>query len=126
MKLHADSAHISSVQAQGPGWISVGGQTYTHSLILTASGQPAPWPCARLEDLTPRHFEQLLDFQPELVIFGSGQRLRFVHPSLHAALIHQRVGMETMDTMAACRTFNVLAQEGRRVVAAVLLEDSNS
>ena len=64
----------------------------------------------------------MLALAPELVIFGSGQRLRFVAPALLRPLIERRVGVETMDTAAACRTYNVLASEGRAVVAALLLE----
>jgi uncharacterized protein len=126
MKLHADAANASTVQAHGPGWIVVGGEKITHSVVLCATGERAPWLCTRLEDITPQHFAQLLDFKPELVIFGSGHKLKFLHPSFHASLMAQRVGMETMDTLAACRTYNILAQEGRRVVAALLMEPQPS
>jgi uncharacterized protein len=71
--------------------------------------------------LTPSHFEQVLALAPELVIFGSGKRLRFVSPGLYRCLIEARIGVETMDTAAACRTYNVLASEGRSVVAALLV-----
>ena len=64
--------------------------------------------------------------QPELVIFGSGARLSFVHPSLLRPLIERGIGVETMDTMAAARTFNILAGEGRRVAAALLIERKSS
>jgi uncharacterized protein len=67
-------------------------------------------------------FEQALTLQPELVIFGSGPRLRFVSASLLRGLIDRRIGVETMDTAAACRTYNVLAGEGRAVLAALLLD----
>ena len=80
---------------------------------------------ARLEDLTEQHFAGLLEAgapTPELVILGSGRRLRFVPPALLRPLIERRIGVETMDTAAACRTFNILAGEGRRVVAALLIE----
>ena len=72
-------------------------------------------------DLQAAHFEALLALRPELVIFGSGSRLSFVKPALMRALIERRIGVETMDTPAACRTFNVLVSEGRSAVAALLL-----
>ncbi len=122
MKLHADRADAHTIQAYGDGWISVNGEKIRHSVVLSSMGAREPWPCTSLEDLRPEHFDQLLVHQPEVVIFGSGPKLRFVHPSLHASLMAQRVGFETMDTLAACRTFNILAQEGRRVVVALLLE----
>jgi uncharacterized protein len=122
MKLHADRPEIHAIQAYGEGWIAINGEKISHSVVLCADGQRTPWNCSNPDELLPSHFEQLLAYQPELVIFGSGHRLKFVHPSLHAALMAQRVGMETMDTLAACRTYNILAQEGRRVVAALLMQ----
>jgi uncharacterized protein len=122
MKLHADSAQAFSVQSHGPGWIAVGGERITHHVVLSSSGERRAWSCTGFDELNEHHFNQLLELNPELVIFGSGARLRFVHPSLCASLISHRIGMETMDTAAACRTYNILAQEGRKVVAALLIE----
>jgi len=96
---------------------------------LPHSGQLIDWPCSRLEDLNAAHFSMLASVMPEapeLVIFGSGSRLRFVPPSLLSGLMGQRIGVETMDTAAACRTYNILASEGRRVVAALLMESQMS
>lgn len=80
-----------------------------------------PWRPSHFEALMPDDFEAVLQWQPEVLIFGSGPRLRFASPSLYRRLIERRIGIETMDTAAACRTFNVLASEGRAVVAAVLM-----
>ena len=99
----------------------VGNRRFGHSLLVPWAGPVLPWAPARLEDLAAEHFEALLALQPELVIFGSGPRLKFVAPALMRALIDRRIGVETMDTPAACRTYNVLASEGREVVAALLL-----
>jgi uncharacterized protein len=93
-----------------------------HSVIVPWQGAIQPWGAASLAELTPAHFERLVALKPELVIFGSGARLRFVPPALQRALIESRIGIETMDTAAACRTYNVLASEHRNVVAALLLE----
>jgi uncharacterized protein len=71
--------------------------------------------------LTQAHFDELLQLQPELVIFGSGAKLRFPPPALLSGLIARRIGVESMDSAAACRTYNVLVSEGRTVVAALLL-----
>ena len=75
-----------------------------------------------VEQLLAEHFEQALALQPELVIFGSGARHRFISPALVRCLIERGIGVEMMDTAAACRTYNVLASEGRAVLAALLLE----
>ncbi|HET8694282.1 MAG TPA: MTH938/NDUFAF3 family protein, partial [Aquabacterium sp.] len=71
---------------------------------------------------TEAHFLQIAQAQPEVVIFGSGTTLRFPAPSLLRPLMAARIGIETMDTAAACRTYNILVAEGRRVMAALLLE----
>jgi len=99
----------------------VGNQRFTHSLLVPWQGAVLPWAPARTADLQAAHFEALLALRPELVIFGSGPRLTFVAPGLMRALIDQRIGVETMDTPAACRTYNVLVSEGRSAVAALLM-----
>jgi len=103
----------------------VNGVEHRSSLLVPWQGEVQAWALPRLEDLTEQHFERIRDLKPELVIFGSGSRLRFTHPKLHRALIEARIGMETMDLGAACRTYNVLASEGRAVLAALLIEADN-
>jgi uncharacterized protein len=125
MKLHADQPDLHTITAYEAGWIAVNGQRHAQSIVLSSMGGWLPWSCARFEALTPGHFESLLAStaeRPELVLFGSGTRLRFVRPALLQSLISQRIGVETMDTLAACRTYNILAAEGRRVIAALLIE----
>jgi uncharacterized protein len=121
MKIHPDKLHVQSISAYGTDWVQVGNEKITHSLILGSRGERIDWSCERFEDLTVGHFEQLAQLQPELVIFGSGERLRFVHPALTQALIQRQIGLETMDTQAACRTYNILAAEGRYVAVALLM-----
>ena len=99
----------------------VGNSRFDHSLLVPWAGAVLPWAPSLPEELTAAHFEALLALNPELVIFGSGPRLKFVSPALISVLIARRIGVETMDTPAACRTFNVLVAEGRSAVAALLL-----
>ena len=125
MKLHADKPDQLSVTAYGDGWIAVNGERHATSLVIGSSGTVRAWDVTRLDALTVEHFAGLVEDgapPPELVIFGSGTRLRFVAPALLRPLIERRIGVETMDTGAACRTFNILAGEGRRVLAALLVE----
>ena len=103
------------------GRLWVGSTAFDHSVLVPWTGAVLPWDASALDTLQASHFERIVALKPEVVIFGSGPRLRFVSPALMRALIEQRVGVETMDTSAACRTFNVLASEGRPVVAALLL-----
>ncbi|GAB3188792.1 Mth938-like domain-containing protein [Hydrogenophaga aquatica] len=122
MKLQPDRFDTLAINAYGPGWIAVNGQRMEHSLIVSSQGRLENWECDGLESLSAAHFDRLADDQPELVVFGSGSRLRFVPPALLRGLIERGIGVETMDTMAACRTYNILAGEGRKVVAALLIE----
>ncbi len=121
MKLQPDAASGPSITGYGAGWVSVNGEMFTHNLFVNAQSGSALWQCPGFEALQPEHFDPFIALQPELIIFGSGERIRFPHPSCLQNLYAQRIGVETMDTQAACRTFNFLAAEGRRVIAALLL-----
>lgn len=122
MKLQPDRLDTLAVNAHGPGWMVIGGQRYEESVILCSEGYLKAWHCTRHGALTAGHFELLAEWRPELVIFGSGLTLKFVRPELLRPLIEAGIGVETMDTMAAARTYNILAGEGRRVAAAFLIE----
>jgi uncharacterized protein len=113
---------VNTITRHDSSSIWVGGTPFAHSLLVPSTGEVLHWPPARVEQLLAQHFEQALALQPELVIFGSGPRLRFVSAALLRCLIDRRIGVETMDTAAACRTYNVLASEGRTVLAALLLD----
>jgi uncharacterized protein len=126
MKLQPDRLEVQSILGYGPGWVGLGNQgvaeKISHSVIIGSRGEKLAWNCARFEDLTPAHFAQLAALKSEMVIFGSGTKLRFASPSLTQSLMSQRIGLETMDTLAACRTYNILAGEGRHVLAALLID----
>ncbi len=126
MKLQPDRLDVQSILGYGPGWIGLGSngvaEKVERSIVIGSRGEKFDWNCERFEDLTEEHFTQLAASQPELVIFGSGARLRFASPAFMRALMQKRIGIETMDTLAACRTYNILAGEGRRVIAALLIE----
>jgi len=120
MKLHPDASNAYAIQSYGPEGVVVNGQLQTMPLILCAVQGPKTWSANSYEDLTQANFDELLAFQPELVIFGSGNRIKFPAPRLLQGLIHKGIGVDTMDNGAACRTFNVLAGEGRRILMALL------
>ncbi len=128
MKLQPDRLNVQSILGYGPGWVGLASQGVAEkiheSIVIGSGGDKFSWNCPRFEALTEGHFTQLLQTRPELVIFGSGAQLRFPPPALLRALMAQRIGVETMDTLAACRTYNILAGEGRRVTAALLIETS--
>ena len=109
--------HVRSV---GPEGIRIGEDTHGEALILSAETLITDWPPQRLEAVEENHWEAVLALKPEVVLVGTGKTQHFPHPSLLAPFYRAGVGIEVMTTEAACRTFNVLASEDRRVVAALL------
>ncbi|MBU6493262.1 MAG: Mth938-like domain-containing protein [Burkholderiales bacterium] len=127
MKLHQESLQANNaVTAYGPDYVDINKERFTHSIIVAPTGPVLVWPVNSFAALQPEHFAALLDGTPEVVIFGSGQRLRFPHPRLTSALTSVRIGVETMDFQAACRTYNILMAEGRKVTAVLLIENETS
>lgn len=123
LKLHQD-AHgaLNTVTGYGADYVEVNLERHTGSIIVLPESPVVEWPVAAFDALTPELFAMLLAPAPEVVVFGSGERLRFPHPRLTAALTAKRIGVEAMDFKAACRTYNILMAEGRRVAAALLIE----
>ncbi|MEZ0307519.1 MAG: Mth938-like domain-containing protein [Ramlibacter sp.] len=122
MKLQPDKSDVPTISGHGPGWVGVDGEKITGSVIISSRGERIDWPASRYEDLQATHFERLAQVDAEVVIFGSGSRIRFPQPAWLKPLVERRVGIETMDTAAACRTYNILAHEGRNVAVALLIE----
>ena len=126
MKLQPDRLDVQSILGYGPGWVGLANlgvaEKIERSIVIGSRGEKFDWNCTQFDQLTEAHFEVLAETRPELIIFGSGARLRFAPPALMRALMQKRIGVETMDTLAACRTYNILAGEGRQVVAALLIE----
>lgn len=122
MKIQPDNISVQSISGYGPGWIGIGSERISGSVVIGSHGERFNWDCKCFEDLTADHFAQLAAMNAELIIFGSGNRLRFPQPAWIKPLIDKQTGIETMDTQAACRTYNILAGEGRRVAVALLIE----
>jgi uncharacterized protein len=113
---------VNAITRHERGRIWVRAAQHEGAVLVPWRGAVQRWPVERFDALATAHFDAVLALKPELVVFGSGERLRFAAPALLRGLIERRIGVETMDTAAACRTFNVLAGEGRCVVAALLLD----
>ena len=117
---HLDGVNAISKLEAGRIWVHA--SPFEASVLVPWRGEVQTWAVGRPEELQASHFEAIAAFGPELVIFGSGLHHRFVSPALYRSLIERRIGIETMDTAAACRTFNVLVNEGRKVLGAFLLQ----
>ncbi|MBN3814202.1 Mth938-like domain-containing protein [Paraburkholderia sp. Ac-20347] len=123
MKLHQDSSGaLNTVTGYGADYVEINLERHNGSILVMPDSPVQPWPVNAFDSLTPELFAMLLPLKPEVVVFGSGERLRFPHPRLTAPLSAQRIGVEAMDFKAACRTYNILMAEGRRVALALLIE----
>jgi uncharacterized protein len=105
----------------GEGYVAVNGARHASSLVVAADRLITDWPARALEELKPDHFTAILELKPEIVLLGSGATFRFPEPALVAPLHKAGIGVEVMDTPAACRTYNILLGEGRNVIAALIL-----
>ena len=122
MKLHQTRAQGRNLfTGYGPNYVSVSGNRWESSVIVLPD-RTERWDVADFDALTEDNFARLAELPIEILLLGSGARLRFPHPRLTQALIRAGIGLEVMDTQAACRTYNILLEEGRRVAAALLIE----
>lgn len=120
MKLNLSETPALAVTGYGPGYLMAGGTRYEHALLISPDAPPRRWPLAGIAELNAAHLEMLLEGKvPEIVLIGTGKTQVFPDPAVLRPLIEARVGIEIMNTAAACRTYNVLIAEGRQVVAAL-------
>lgn len=126
MKLHLDPiTGANAINGHGSGFVAVNGSNINHPVIVLPDKIIDPWLItampATAKSLCIADFAELLALKPELVVFGSGTKFQFPLATILAAFRGARIGFEVMDTPAACRTYNVLMSEGRRVAAALLI-----
>jgi uncharacterized protein len=114
-------SHANLIRGYSETELRIGQQRLTRSCIVTAARLITDWEPATFADLTPAHLETIFALEPELVLLGTGPTQRFATAEVRAAFTQRHVGLEVMQLGAACRTFNVLLQEERRVAAALFL-----
>ena len=122
MKLQPDRIDVPAITAYGPDWVAIAGERVQRSVVLSSTGERFDWECDDFESLGPTHFTRLESLPVDILIFGSGPKQRFVSPAWLAGWMQRRIGVETMNTAAACRTYNILAGEGRKVAVALVLQ----
>jgi uncharacterized protein len=123
MKLQANSSsdqHV--VAAHGPGWVEVDGRRFRRSLLITPTVIDADWGPETFDGLAEAHLAVLASHAGDVTLLGTGSRQRFPPPQLLRVLIDAGIGVEIMDTAAACRTYNILVAEGRATLAALIVE----
>jgi len=116
-----DSASELTIRAYDDGTVTVGNTRYRRSIILTRERLIPDWRPQRPEELNAEDFELLRAEHPEILLLGTGAGIHFPSPALTAPLLQAGIGVEIMDTAAACRTYNILLAEQRHVAAALLL-----
>lgn len=123
MKLHlAQNAGLLAFSSHGPGYVAVNGTRYESSVAICGHQTLNDWAPGGFAGLDAAQFERLADMGAEIILFGSGDRQRFPRPELLKPLIQKGIGLEVMDTRAACRTYNILVAEGRHVACGVIID----
>ena len=122
MKLERElPAGRNAFTGYGQGYVEVNKARHGESLVVTAERLLTDWPVQRVEELAADHIAAIVELEPEIVLLGTGARLQFPEPALLAPLYRAGIGVEVMDTPAACRTYNILMGEGRNVLAALIV-----
>ena len=109
------------ITAYGENSISINGKSFKQSLIITRTKLNENWELSAIELLQADHINQILAFKPELIIIGTGDKLIFPAVEVYSGIIEHGIGVDFMDTRAACRTYNILMSEGRHIVAGLIL-----
>ncbi len=126
MKLHASApSALNTFSGYGDGFVTVNGQRYEQKdarALIVMPERIVPWNAGSFDTLSAADFEVFAGLDLEVLLLGTGSRLRFPHPRLTASLSRRHVGVDAMDLQAACRTYNILMAEGRKVAAVLLLE----
>lgn len=121
MKLHIpNTSGINLFTAYGPDFVTVNQEKHQKNLIVLPDTIVQAWCTATVETLTETDMQQLMQLETEIVLLGTGSRLRFPSTALLRPFAPAGIGLEVMDLQAACRTYNILAAEGRKVAAALL------
>ena len=105
----------------GKGYVEVGGARHSESLVVSGDRLVTSWPAHSVAALCADHMAAIVELKPEIVLLGTGATFTFPEPALLAPLYQAGIGVEVMDTPAACRTYNILLGEGRNVVAALIV-----
>jgi len=122
LKLHlADPGDTKLFTAHGAGHVMVNGERHDRSIVVLAEEVRGDWDATGFDGLNEAHFTYFLAFKPDVLLLGTGAQQHFPHPRLYRALTDAGIGVECMTTPAACRTYNILVAENRKVIAAILL-----
>ena len=116
---YTDGSHI--IHSYESDKVVVNSQTFTKSFLVSNNAVNANWDIEHIDQMTHQHWLDITQLKPEVILIGTGKKIIFPHPSSYAPAIEQGIGVEFMDSGAACRTYNILLSEDRVVVAGIIL-----
>lgn len=122
MKLSEDytkGSHI--IQSYDTGSVVVNSKCFTRSFLISNTSVNENWGIDNIEQMTHEHWHDIIKLKPEVILMGTGESIIFPHPSSYAPAIEQGIGVEFMDSRAACRTYNILLSEDRFIIAGIIL-----
>ena len=123
MKIEREQAEGKNLfTGYGEGYVEVNRKRHSASLLVSGGRLVTDWPASSIAELTADHIAAIVEFKPEVVLLGTGKAFQFAEPRLLATLYNAGIGVEVMDTPAACRTYNILLGEGRNVIAALVID----
>jgi uncharacterized protein len=123
VKIERDQAEGRNLfTGYGEGYVEVNGKRHGQSILVSGDRLVTEWPARAVAELSADHLAAIIELAPEIVLLGTGPKFQLAEPRLLAPLYKAQIGVEVMDTPAACRTYNILMGEGRNVVAALILE----
>ena len=116
-----DNSALYQIRAYQPGSITVNDKTLSSSIIITPTQLVEDWSPATVQDITSASLSMIVDIRPDILLIGTGTNIVFIPADIYGHLINLGIGVELMDTSAACRTYNALSAENRNVAAALLI-----
>ncbi|MDN5870086.1 MAG: Mth938-like domain-containing protein [Nitrococcus sp.] len=121
MILENSAAAVNWITNYAPGRVTINGQVIKNSVIVTPDRLLCDWRPGHFEDLERAHMDPIIELGPDVALIGTGERQHFPSRDIMLSLLERNIGLEVMDTHSACRTYNILTHEGRRVVAALII-----
>ncbi|MCO6440383.1 MAG: Mth938-like domain-containing protein [Nitrococcus mobilis] len=123
MKMILETGDVTAyrIKSYEPGRVTINEWVIETSAIVTPNRLLRGWPPRYFGDLERAHMEAIIDLAPEIVLLGTGPQQHFPPRNIMLSLLERGIGLEIMDTPSACRTYNILMSEGRRVVAALII-----
>ena len=109
------------IRAYHSNGVNINGQTFEQSLVVSPNRLIDDWPVTSVDDLSVDLLQELVEHSPEVILIGTGRQIRFPSPEIYAHVVNQGIGIEFMDTGAACRTYNILLSEQRKVIAGIII-----